>query len=129
MFKLILILGSSIFLGTCLSQKQSITYETIRFGSGGGFTGAVEGYELHGNKLSELNSSESFQLISDNEIVTINKHIAALGPLAFDEPANMYRFIELKLAGQEKMKFQWGVNKEVPKELQVLFDTLIRLVK
>jgi hypothetical protein len=123
-----LLLGSLIFIflnaSNCSSDKS---FKELKFGSGGGFTGAVSEFRLKGNgDVFLYNSIEKeeklIKSLTTEELKAIRQKIASLpaDALNIDHPYNMYYFIQV-----DTSKAVWGDPAfTAPKELQDLYNYL-----
>ncbi|MFM6982571.1 MAG: hypothetical protein ACKOXF_00445 [Chitinophagaceae bacterium] len=109
---------------------------SIIFGSGGGFTGATEQYELSGRgslikvgipgdttKLPSMSKSQKRYL---RQLVNSD----SLSRISYDTYANMTSFMYVKVKGQQVYSFHWnGDSKVLPAPLFSLDSFLNTLVK
>lgn len=106
-----LMLSTLIFIflnaSNCSSNKS---FKELKFGSGGGFTGAVTEFRLKENgDVFLYNSTEKeetlLKSVTSEELKTIRQKIAALpaDALNINHPYNMYYFIQL-----DTTKAVWG---------------------
>lgn len=115
---LLLITMSLFSFFSCKSTYSPDTYEKaqMRFGSGGGFTGAVTEYCLlasgqlylkeHGDttfqEIGKISKSDAKTIFT--EAVTLN-----LPTLKMKEPYNMYKFINYKTM-EDDNELVWGID-------------------
>jgi hypothetical protein len=123
-----LLLSTLIFIflnaSNCSSDKS---FKELKFGSGGGFTGAVTEFHVKENgDVFQYNSIEKeeklIKSITAEQLKTVKEKIARLpsDALKIDHPYNMYYFIQL-----DTMKAVWGdPSYTAPKELLDLYDYL-----
>jgi hypothetical protein len=123
-----LLLSTLIFIflnaSNCSSDKS---FKELRFGSGGGFTGAVSEFRIKENgDVFQYNSMEKeeklIKSITSEELKTIKEKIALLpsDALSIDRPYNVYYFIQL-----DTTKAVWGDPAfTAPKELLDLYNYL-----
>jgi hypothetical protein len=123
-----LLLSSLVFIflnaTNCSSDKS---FKELKFGSGGGFTGAVTEFHLKENgDVSQYNSAEKeerlIKSITSEELKTIREKIALLpaDALTINRPYNMYYFIQL-----DTTRAVWGdPSFTPPKELLDLYNYL-----
>jgi hypothetical protein len=123
-----LLLSSLIFIflnvSNCSSDKS---FKELKFGSGGGFTGAVTEFRMKENgDVFQYNSVEKeeklIKSITSEELKTIKEKIKLLpsDALNINRPYNMYYFIQLDTA-----KTVWGdPSFTAPKELLDLYNYL-----
>jgi hypothetical protein len=110
----------------CASDQH---FKEIRFGEGGGFTGAVTEYRVKENgDIYRLNSVEQeeqlIKSITAEEIKLIRDKLSKVPKEAFNvnHPYNVYRFIKI-----DTMKAVWGdPSYTPPAELEDLYNYLSR---
>lgn len=107
---------------TCKVSTQNQISE-IKFGRGGGFTNQKEVYSL--SKKGELSKDGKFIKRVSCEDVERLFAIADSIDITFNEPDNLYWFIEIK--GKEPRKFVWGGSSEVDRKLKDLYIELNNL--
>jgi hypothetical protein len=113
----ILLLLTILMISCCGEKKQSRSSENfieISFGSGGGFTGAVNTYLLKSDrKVFKLNKGEQVEInkISKSESKIIVEQIKKTDffNLKMSEKGNMTYFIEIKSASGTN-KVTWADN-------------------
>ena len=132
---------SLIFLFcVCCKTQHKTPYEfegqQIIFGQGGGFTGQVTEYTLLENgQLFAGTNQEGFV----DELKSLDKNLVkqifgtcnnlGFDTLALDKPGNQYYYFITK-EGDKINKIQWAAGeKDLPKELNVLFGNLKNLTK
>lgn len=140
---------SQIFAGTLLlimvftvsckhiAYRSHAKHLSISFGSGGGFTGAVNEYILKGSgELYEVKafSSDTVHLktIPKKDLKKIFKYSESdqIQKILQNESGNMYRFIKLYKDGTLKNNFQWPQGKtDLPAELNELNQLLNQLIQ
>jgi len=124
-----LFLGSLLFIflnaSNCASDQH---FKEIRFGSGGGFTGAVIEYRLKENgdvyKFDSMEKEEQLvKSITAEELKIVREKLAHVSKDAMtniNHPYNMSYFIQL-----DTLKATWGdPSYTPPKELLDLYDYL-----
>jgi hypothetical protein len=87
-----------LFLGSFTNDKIVLDIQTIRFGSGGGFTGEINGYELsREGQLTAIHSGDTtfLKTVSQDQIKEILENAESIKEIKLNEPGNMYRFIEI----------------------------------
>ena len=107
-------------ISTCSSEKD---IKEIKFGEGGGFTGAVTGYTLHPNG-GVFSGDEKIRKIGKEEMKGIQEKLKKLpvSSFRFNHPGNMYYFIET-----EKGKITWGdPSFPEPLEIKELYELLMK---
>lgn len=136
MFRIFLIAFFYLGLISCTSLKsipgqKGIAY--IRFGSGGGFTGAEKAFYLlengsiweettHGpQKKGQAGKEETAQMFD------IPKRIERVRS-SYNIPGNRYFFIEYKI-GESSQKIVWGGDKDFPPVFEIWLKNLMNLVK
>ncbi|MEO6902826.1 MAG: hypothetical protein ABI315_06715 [Bacteroidia bacterium] len=146
-----LILSTILFVlfstSSCSSRKQvnTVTQENkteelkmnkeikeVKFGNGGGFTGAVTEYLIKTNGDVYMMDAESNQpttkvkTLSETDIKGIQKKVKELPKeiWSFNHPYNMYSFVEVE--GKRAVFGDPGYP--VPKELGELYDYLQELI-
>jgi hypothetical protein len=112
------------------------TYEKtmLKFGSGGGFTGAVTEYCLLDNgqvfvKRSLEGAYEPVQTVSKKTARALMAQAAApeLAGLSFSRPGNMYSFIELP-GGSGPNRIAWAQGDDkLPEAARSLYSALMAL--
>lgn len=114
-----------------LAYKKYAESLSVNFGSGGGFTGAVDEYILYGN--GALKSIKPFakdtvllRKLSTKDTKAIFKMLEskAVSSIKLDSPGNMTNFIIFSKAGKPLQKYQWAQGAVVPKEISGLFTLL-----
>lgn len=80
------------------------SFKGIRFGEGGGFTGAVITYEIKSNG-DVYKADKKLKTLSDSDLNAIQKKIDNLSneSLSFNHPFNLYHFITT-----DKANIVWG---------------------
>ena len=133
MKKLVIITLSLLVLAGCkiLAYKKYAEALSVSFGSGGGFTGAVDEFILYGN--GTLKSIKPFskdtlllKTLAKKDIKKIFKTLESksLNKIKLDAPGNMTNFITFSKAGKIIQKFQWSQGTTVPNEINELFILL-----
>lgn len=102
--------------------------EEISFGTGGGFTGKVSTYILQANGRLYKEGNE-FKKIGSKETLEIFNEAKAVKEYTFNEPGNLYSFIEIKSKGKEnRIVWEYGSTK-VDVAVIELNDKLSLLIK
>ena len=101
----VLIFSSTTVFQSCASKnkisKSKVSFETIYFGKGGGFTNLIEKYVLKENgavyKLTEAEEQE-INRIKKSQLRKIDQKLITLDfqSISLDEPGNMTYFMEVK---------------------------------
>jgi len=124
-----LFFGALIFTflnaSNCASDKH---FKEIKFGSGGGFTGAVTEYRLKENgdiykSTSGEGDSQLLKSITAEELKLVREKLSRLNIdtlSKINHPYNMYYFIQI-----DTLKATWGdPSYSPPKELEDLYNYL-----
>ncbi|SNT35089.1 hypothetical protein SAMN05421640_3465 [Ekhidna lutea] len=129
MNKILASLATSLLLCSCMSQKQTQAFEAIKFGTAGGFTGKATGHQilLIDGSVRPIEGERSLENLSENEVELLAQQIEDVIDMSYDEPANMYKFIEIITSGKDTIRFRWGVNDEAPPKIENLFKSLTSL--
>lgn len=102
--------------------------EEISFGSGGGFTGEVKTYKLTSEcnlfeketQLKKVESKKTFELFNQAK---------ELKDVVFNEPDNMYSFIEIK-TNEKTNRIVWAYGSTtVDKKVIELYNALLTTTK
>ena len=113
----------------CSSPK---TFKEIKFGEGGGFTGAVTEYQIKTNGDVFVNKSldktqTKIKTIDKEEMKTIQEKVDKISndSWKFNHPFNVYHFIET-----DKGKITWGdPSFPVSSDIKELYDYLNKTIK
>lgn len=100
-------------------------FQEIKFGEGGGFTGAVTEYQIKTNG-DVFKGEKKIKTITNAEMKSIQNKIEKLSneSLQFNHPFNIYSFIET-----DKGKITWGDPAfPEPKEIKELYDYLQEII-
>lgn len=137
--KKVLILSCSILFFSCKSQQYlwgQLPEPRLVFGSGGGFSGAVDTYILlengqlfHENSLS--GAVEPLPSITKREALSLFEAYEALGLAGADvnHPGNMYYFMGSIHKG-EKHTLTWGKrDRSIPKAYADYYEQLQQTIK
>ncbi|HSH64613.1 MAG TPA: hypothetical protein VLB84_02175 [Bacteroidia bacterium] len=124
--KLILSVLTFVFLNASNCSSDS-HFKEIKFGQGGGFTGAVTEYHLRENgDIYKYNAVEKEELliksITAEELKTVKEKLAKVPKesLNINHPYNVYYFIKI-----DTMNAVWGdPSFTIPKELEDLYNYL-----
>ena len=131
--KIFYFLISFVVLCSCSASKVVSQVQSIKFGSGGGFTGAVNQYELEANgSLSVIAKGDTSQLkvVSKEQMEKILSLAESVKTIKMNEPKNMYQFIEINYKQEDPYRWVWGLGRQdLPSELNELFETLTNLTK
>ncbi|UII25372.1 hypothetical protein LVD15_18990 [Fulvivirga maritima] len=124
---------SILFLSSCSSTQIVSDVEYIRFGSGGGFTGAVKQYQLSKEgslSLISKNDTSFIKTIDPEKLSQIIRTAEKAKPIKLNEPKNMYQFIELDTKDENHYRWVWGLgHQDLPEELDILYKSLSNLTK
>ena len=119
-----------VTLNSCVMNRiaQRTGIDDISFGSGGGFTGEVKTYRLSADcKL--FDGEIEMNPIEFGKTSTIFKNAAALKDLKFNEPENMYSFIEIK-SKESTNRIVWAFGStSVDKKVIELYNELLTTIK
>ena len=104
---------------------------SVSFGSGGGFTGAVNEYILDGKGILKTVKPFSkdtviLKTIEKKVVKNIFKTLESkeLKNISLDLPGNMTNFIRFYDKGKEIKSYQWPQGSDTPKELTELYKLL-----
>jgi hypothetical protein len=107
---------------------------SISFGSGGGFTGAIEEYILRDNGVLEriavlktFNDTIRLKTLNKNETSDFFKKLSndSMNQIELNEVGNITYFITL-IKGKEIVRsYQWTDNSDIPTEIKLLYTTLM----
>ncbi len=125
-----LLIYTSIFIllnaSNCSTPQD---FKGIKFGEGGGFTGAVTTYEVKANG-DIFKAEKKINTISKSEIKSIQNKLDKLSneSLKFNHPFNIYYFIETE-KGNEKINIVWG-NPAYPEasDIKELYNELQKTI-
>jgi hypothetical protein len=131
--KVCLILGLFL-LGSCARKYQK---GTIYMGSGGGFTGAWQEYQLNANgKLFKKNSkSDSTQYLFTLDSTTTKQYFKRYYKLKIDKkslnaPGNAYFYMGHKVGKFSNKKITFGsADTPVSNHIKKLFDDFMKIVE
>jgi hypothetical protein len=109
-----------------IANKTGI--ESIRFGSGGGFTGVVKTYTLSSDsKVSE--KDKLITIIKKEETLAIFNQAKELKDFEWNEPENIYSFIEI-ITKDKTNRIVWGGgSSKVDKKIVELYKNLTSSIK
>jgi len=127
----IISLLSIILLGnSCSPAKQDPNPDYIRIGNGGGFAGIETIYTINlkgpvdqgGAKIGSLKKSDINQLTRNIEVLQLDQ-------LDWNQPGNMYKFIEYKL-GSKMHRMSWDSNSpDVNNNLNLFYNHALHLIQ
>lgn len=102
--------------------------EEISFGNGGGFTGEVKTYKLTADcKLFEKGTE--IKKVESKKTLEIFNQAKVLKDLNFNEPENLYSFIEIKTK-EKTNRIVWAFGSTtVDKKIIELYNNLILTTK
>ncbi len=102
--------------------------EEIQFGSGGGFTGEVKTYTLTADSKL-LEKEKELKKIDSKKTLDLFNQAKELRDYNFNEPENMYSFIEIK-TNEKTNRIVWGFGSTtVDKKVTELYNELISITK
>lgn len=127
----IAILIITLMICSCASNKPiSSEVRHVRFGSGGGFTGEVIGYELShdgGMTLISHEDTTQFKTIKRQEINELFRIAESIEQINVMEPSNMYQYIEVDYISSNK-RWVWGKEFiDLPSEINSFYQRLSSL--
>ena len=128
------VLLAGLLLGSCRTGKalpEADRGPQLLFGQGGGFTGAVTAFVLlPDGRLFRRGADES-----DTYLLTLDRTLArqlfahfrrvGFDQIRFNEPGNLYRFIEWYDQGQMRNRLVWGAEGVDPPEGLAAFHHLL----
>jgi len=126
-----LIYISAFIILNASNCSKTTEFKDIKFGEGGGFTGAVTEFEIHTNGDVFKNNSLSkehtkIKTLAKSDLKEIQNDINKIpvDAYSFNHPGNIYYFIET-----DSKKVTWGdpTFKE-PKEVKQLYEQLNKIV-
>lgn len=126
---LLLTLITLVFTSCMTKNKLAKTgIDEIHFGSGGGFTGEVKTYILTaGNKILELDNE--LKKVDSKTTLAIFNEAKEIKDYSFNEPENMYSFIEIKTKDKTN-RIVWAFGSTtVDKKVIELHKKLMNLIK
>lgn len=130
----IILLSVFISLFACNGTKEigGADVLSIKFGTGGGFTGEVTTYEIssdgHLNLLGQ-NTNKFIKKINKQDVHQIFDEAFVLKTYKFNEPGNIYSFLEI-LSKDTTNRITWGVGSTtLSTDVSKLYDKLISLTK
>jgi len=129
--KTILYIGVVILLNL-LKCSTSNDLKEIKFGEGGGFTGAMTEYQIKANGEIFINKSlekenRKIKTIRNADLKNIEKKFSKLSKesLNFNHPGNLYYFIET-----DQIKIVWGdPSFPEPSEIKELYKQKKQIIK
>ncbi len=133
MAKFLALLALLLF-NACTYQRaiKQTGVQSISYGSGGGFTGAVVSYSLSlDGQLSktENNSTMPVKVIGTKNVKALFEEAAGLKDYTFNEPGNMYSFITIKTDTQSRY-ISWGMGSDrIDSRVTELYGQLMALTK
>lgn len=111
-----------------LAYKKYAESLSVSFGSGGGFTGAVDEFILNGSgTLKSIKPFAKDTLIlktltkKDTKAIFKKLESKSISEIKLDVPGNMTNFITFSKAGKIIQKYQWAQGSAVPNEISELF--------
>lgn len=120
------VLGMLVFTHCHVKNNTAKGYETILFGSGGGFTGMVKSYRLDskGILVSEKDN-QTIRTVSSRKFKEINKKLDEAGALdiSFNQPGNFYYFLEVSKNGKTN-RITWSDQNKAPAPIVNIYKDL-----
>lgn len=117
-------------LNSCMTSKISVKtgIEEISFGNGGGFTGEIKTYKLTADcKLFE--KEIELKKIESKKTLELFNQAKELKDLNFNEPENIYSFIEIKTK-EKTNRIVWAYSStKVDKKVIELYNELLTTTK
>lgn len=130
----ILPLLALLFLNACSCQR-AITrtgVDSIKYGTGGGLTGAVVSYSLTSDgRLSKIENNDTVLVgtIAAKEVKALFLQARGLKDYTFNEPDNVYSFVEIRMQGQSRY-ISWGIgSNKIDSRVVELHGQLMALTK
>lgn len=127
----IISLLSIILVGnSCSSSKQDPNPEYIKIGNGGGFAGIETVYTINlkgfvdqgGTQIGNLKKADISQLTRNIEILQLDQ-------LEWNQPGNLYKFIEYKI-GTKMHRMSWDSNSpDVNNNLNLFYNHALHLIQ
>ncbi len=132
------VLFAGLLLAQCKQPKytaENLPDEFLRFGSGGGVTGAVTEYSLYKNGqvfkfAAKAPAPEEVASHGKKKAGQLFETAAALGLFEreFSHPGNLYYFLEFRNEGKQR-RITWGDREHpVDPKIQDLYDQLTQLL-
>lgn len=119
-----------VILNSCMTSKIAVKtgIEEISFGNGGGFTGEVKTYKLTADcKLFEKETK--IKKVESKKTLELFNQAKELTDLNFNEPENMYSFIEIKTK-EKTNRIVWAYGSTtVDKKVIELYNALLTTTK
>ncbi|MBO9700724.1 MAG: hypothetical protein J7604_10990 [Sporocytophaga sp.] len=132
-----IIISSLLLCSFACSGSKKLMYNTVEFGSGGGFTGMEKTYgftedgEIYSTEgFHESKSQEKIGTLNKNDIKNINKELrkVKVESLKYNKPGNLFHFIEIEKDGKT-YRFVWGSgSKDAPSEIKELYSYLMQQI-
>jgi hypothetical protein len=134
-----LITFSTVILGSCNEPKDIATKRLDRsfiIGSGGGFTGAYEMFQVHSTGKIELQNADgtSYSHLKTLPSDSVNLTFSTLDALSLDDyqfsqPGNMTYIIEVAIDG-ETNTIQWGAaNRPIRQDIDSFFKRTTKMIR
>jgi hypothetical protein len=123
----------SMLLGSCTHKiaADKMPANQLIFGSGGGFTGAVKAYSLldDGRIMAQSDDGKTYKSVAKvgkDELSQLKADAQKLDKETFNEPGNLYYFIETKGVTEKNQRLTWGsTDKSVPPAVDALYKRLV----
>lgn len=121
-------------IASCSCQKSisQTGIESIRFGNGGGFTGATTTYSLSASgQLNKVdgNINTSIKKVDSKTVKELFTKAKELKIYSFNEPDNMYSFLEIQMS-EKKQYLVWNLSaNKIDNRVTLLYNQLISLIK
>lgn len=122
---ILLLLFSSCMISKDIAKTE---IQEIKFGNGGGFTGEVIIYTLDEDGLLKKSDSE-IKSLKNNEIVDYFKEAQKLKDYKYNEPENVYSFLEIKTKNKtNRIVWHLGSN-NIDNKVVELYNNLLSETK
>ena len=119
-----------LLFNSCMTSKDisKTEIQEIQFGNGGGFTGEVITYTLNGNGL--LNKADSeIKILKNKKTFEYFKEAQNLKDYKFNEPENVYSFLEIKTKNKTN-RIIWHIgSKNIDNKVIELYNNLLSETK
>ncbi len=137
MKKVAMLIFSCWLFGSCTTYKpDNLPAKQLRFGNGGGMTGAVKEYILLENGQLFTRSTYGDSL---TELPKVGKGVAksifkayqknGLNDVEIDNPGNLYYFIDMQEDTTKNHKMTWGGGEQPPAMAKSFYEQLTGLIK
>lgn len=117
-------------LNSCMASKLSVKtgIDEIQFGSGGGFTGGEINYKLTAD-CKVIEKDTELKKVEFNKVLKLFNQAQELKDLNFNEPANIYSFIEIRTK-ERTNRIVWAYGSTtIDKRVIELYNELLATTK